>query len=219
MAAYHDQPAPRSADSTTTLTGTEYRDLVQRRAAALHVSGCRRGDTIWLSNRPEFHVADVAAAHLGVASSRSIPRTPPSRPPMSSRRRGASARDRVGIPGEGAVRRNMPAPSNRAGQPQPPESRDDSSPREPHRLRALKQAHGCLAVGEIVGCGLSGDGPTRVSLVGGAFWVLGRRAWSSLTSTGPGCWVADAEPVGRLGVSAGLDGVSYLPRGGLLDGK
>ena len=68
-------------------------------------------------------------------------------------------------------------------------------------------------MGEIVGCGLEWRRADSCVVGGGAFWVLGRGALSSLTSTGAGCWVAVAEPVGRLGVSAGLDGVSYLPRG------
>lgn len=37
-------------------------------AAGLVGLGCERGDTTdcWLTNRPEFHVAEIAAAHLGV---------------------------------------------------------------------------------------------------------------------------------------------------------
>ncbi len=37
--------------------------------AGLHGIGVRRGDTValWLSNRPEFHVADTAAMQLGAA--------------------------------------------------------------------------------------------------------------------------------------------------------
>ena len=48
----------------------EYRDRVHQTAAGLAGLGLARGDVMacWLGNRPEFHVADTAAMHLGAAS-------------------------------------------------------------------------------------------------------------------------------------------------------
>lgn len=68
--AHGPRPALTGEDATTEWTWEDYRHLVHRCAAGLDALGCRRGDTMacWLSNRPEFHVADTAAAHLGVAA-------------------------------------------------------------------------------------------------------------------------------------------------------
>jgi long-chain acyl-CoA synthetase len=65
-----DQPALRTPDGSTTLTWTDYAEQVRAFAAGLHGIGVRRGDTVafWMSNRPEFHVADAAALHLGAAA-------------------------------------------------------------------------------------------------------------------------------------------------------
>jgi long-subunit acyl-CoA synthetase (AMP-forming) len=62
-----DQPALSAADGSVRWTWQEYGELVQRCAAGLAALGCGRGDAVacWLANRPEFHVADTAAAHLG----------------------------------------------------------------------------------------------------------------------------------------------------------
>jgi long-chain acyl-CoA synthetase len=48
----------------------EYRDRVQQAAAGLAGLGLGHGDVMacWLGSRPEFHVADTAAMHLGAAS-------------------------------------------------------------------------------------------------------------------------------------------------------
>jgi long-subunit acyl-CoA synthetase (AMP-forming) len=48
----------------------EYRERVRETAAGLAGLGLRRGDVMacWLGNRPEFHIADTAAIHLGAAS-------------------------------------------------------------------------------------------------------------------------------------------------------
>ena len=43
----------------------------------------------WLTNRPEFHAADIGAALLGAASFSIYPPTPSNRPPTSCRTRGA----------------------------------------------------------------------------------------------------------------------------------
>jgi long-chain acyl-CoA synthetase len=49
------------------ITWGEYGDRVRRLAAGLHTLGLRRGDTLalMLINRPEFHLVDAAAMHLG----------------------------------------------------------------------------------------------------------------------------------------------------------
>jgi len=49
------------------ITFGEYGERVRRYAGALHGLGVRRGDTVgfMLSNRPEFHLLDTAAMHLG----------------------------------------------------------------------------------------------------------------------------------------------------------
>jgi long-chain acyl-CoA synthetase len=62
-----DEPALRTKDGDVELTWGEYADRVRRIAAGLHRLGLRRGDTLalMLTNRPEFHLADAAAMHLG----------------------------------------------------------------------------------------------------------------------------------------------------------
>ncbi|MCH5642722.1 long-chain fatty acid--CoA ligase [Gordonia sp. ABSL49_1] len=59
--------AIRTSDGTTALTWREYGLRVRRVAAGLAALGVGRGDTvgIMLTNRPEFHVVDAAAMHLG----------------------------------------------------------------------------------------------------------------------------------------------------------
>jgi len=66
-AARRDETALRTRGGATSVTWGEYAARVERAAAALHRLGLRRGDTLalMLSNRPEFHVADAAAMHLG----------------------------------------------------------------------------------------------------------------------------------------------------------
>jgi long-chain acyl-CoA synthetase len=62
-----DALAVRSADGATELTYAQLRDEVERVARGLHRLGVRAGDTVALMmvNRPEFHVVDLAAIHLG----------------------------------------------------------------------------------------------------------------------------------------------------------
>jgi long-subunit acyl-CoA synthetase (AMP-forming) len=57
-------------DGAATLTWAQYASQVRALAAALHAHGVRSGETVALmmANRPDFHVADTAAMHLGVAS-------------------------------------------------------------------------------------------------------------------------------------------------------
>jgi acyl-CoA synthetase (AMP-forming)/AMP-acid ligase II len=68
-AAHASEPALRTPDGAITWTWSEYAERVNAAAAGLHGIGVRRGDTValWLSNRPEFHVADTAATQLGAA--------------------------------------------------------------------------------------------------------------------------------------------------------
>ncbi|MBJ7328290.1 MAG: long-chain fatty acid--CoA ligase [Solirubrobacteraceae bacterium] len=62
-----DRPALRTTDATTSLTWAQYRDAVRETAARLAGLGVEPGDTVALmmGNRPEFHVVDTAALHLG----------------------------------------------------------------------------------------------------------------------------------------------------------
>jgi long-subunit acyl-CoA synthetase (AMP-forming) len=75
-ARFEDTAGRRATDTALrTLDGREctwheYRARVRDTAAGLAGLGLGRGDVIacWLGNRPEFHVADTAALHLGAAS-------------------------------------------------------------------------------------------------------------------------------------------------------
>ncbi len=62
-----DQVALRSFGSDIAITFAEYAQRVRAIATGLHALGVRRGDTvgIMLVNRPEFHLVDMAAIHLG----------------------------------------------------------------------------------------------------------------------------------------------------------
>jgi long-chain acyl-CoA synthetase len=62
-----DAVALRTRGGELEVTWREYDARVRRVAAGLHALGLRRGDTlaIMLTNRPEFHVVDSAAMHLG----------------------------------------------------------------------------------------------------------------------------------------------------------
>jgi long-chain acyl-CoA synthetase len=62
-----DELALRSADASTRLTWTAYAESARAAAAGLAGLGVGHGDTVacWLTNRPEFHVADAAALQLG----------------------------------------------------------------------------------------------------------------------------------------------------------
>jgi len=59
--------AVRTPNGSLELTYAQLRDEVERVARGLHRLGVRRGDTVALMmvNRPEFHVVDLAAIHLG----------------------------------------------------------------------------------------------------------------------------------------------------------
>ena len=62
-----DRVAVRTLDDSTSLTFAQLRDRVDALAAGLAGLGVGRGDSValMLSNRPEFHVADLAAMTLG----------------------------------------------------------------------------------------------------------------------------------------------------------
>jgi long-chain acyl-CoA synthetase len=66
-ARHAGEVALRTADGAVELTWAQYRDRVEHAARGLHALGVRRGDTVAmrLPNHPDFHVADVAALHLG----------------------------------------------------------------------------------------------------------------------------------------------------------
>jgi len=66
-ARHADQIALRTANGSVELTFAEYAARVRRIAAGLAALGVRRGDTVGLlmANRPEFHLCDTAAIHLG----------------------------------------------------------------------------------------------------------------------------------------------------------
>jgi long-chain acyl-CoA synthetase len=76
-AARANYPALRTHKGEIAWTWADYRAGVRECAAGLAGLGCTRGDTLgcWLTNRPEFHVADIAAAHLAVASFSVHPRS------------------------------------------------------------------------------------------------------------------------------------------------
>ncbi len=66
-AAHPDRVAVRTKDDEVSLTWSELRDRVDALAGGLAELGVRRGDTValMLTNRPEFHVADLAVMALG----------------------------------------------------------------------------------------------------------------------------------------------------------
>ena len=66
-AAKPDLVALRDHENTTVVTWREYATRVRNVAAGLASLGVARGDTvaIMLTNRPEFHIADLGALHLG----------------------------------------------------------------------------------------------------------------------------------------------------------
>src|SRR5207249_851258 len=62
-----DRVALRSADGAVSITWAQYAERARRIAGGLAALGVRRGDTVALmtTNRPEFHLCDTAAFHLG----------------------------------------------------------------------------------------------------------------------------------------------------------
>ena len=66
-AARADEVALRTKGGEIEITWGEYAERVRQIAAGLHKLGLRRGDpmALMLTNRPEFHLLDAAAMHLG----------------------------------------------------------------------------------------------------------------------------------------------------------
>src|SRR5215213_10414805 len=64
-----DRVAIRTKDDAVSLTWAQLRDRVDALAGGLAGLGVGRGDTValMLGNRPEFHIADLAAMTLGAA--------------------------------------------------------------------------------------------------------------------------------------------------------
>jgi long-subunit acyl-CoA synthetase (AMP-forming) len=62
-----DREALRTLDGSVSITWGEYAERVRNAAGGLAALGLEKGDTmaLMLSNRPEFHIADAAAMHLG----------------------------------------------------------------------------------------------------------------------------------------------------------
>ena len=62
-----DRTAVRTQDGSTEINWGDYNARVKKAAAGLASLGLKKGDTIALMmiNRPEFHIADAAAMHLG----------------------------------------------------------------------------------------------------------------------------------------------------------
>ncbi|HEX2358343.1 MAG TPA: AMP-dependent synthetase/ligase [Solirubrobacterales bacterium] len=69
VASRADQRALRSADGSVDWSWAEYAERACAAGGGLAGLGVGRGDTValWLTNRPEFHVADVGAMLLGAA--------------------------------------------------------------------------------------------------------------------------------------------------------
>jgi long-subunit acyl-CoA synthetase (AMP-forming) len=67
VARYPDELALRTVSGAVTITWGDYAGRVRQIAAGLAGLGVSRGDTVALmmTNRPEFHLADTAALHLG----------------------------------------------------------------------------------------------------------------------------------------------------------
>ncbi|MFI6095698.1 AMP-dependent synthetase/ligase [Lentzea sp. NPDC051213] len=65
--AHPGKVALRTADDAVAITWAGYAERVRRIAEGLHALGVRRGDAvaIMMTNRPEFHLVDCAALHLG----------------------------------------------------------------------------------------------------------------------------------------------------------
>src|SRR6266536_5073188 len=70
VARHEDEPALATPDGATSWTWGEYGRQAAAAATALAALGVGRGSVIacWLTNRPEFHAADIGAALLGAAS-------------------------------------------------------------------------------------------------------------------------------------------------------
>src|SRR5213593_2603622 len=70
VAEYEHEPALRTPDGAVAWTWGEYGRAAAAAAAGLAALGVGCGSVVacWLTNRPEFHAADMGAALLGAAS-------------------------------------------------------------------------------------------------------------------------------------------------------
>src|SRR5512132_307029 len=70
VAEYEHEPALQTPDGTVAWTWGEYGRQAAAAAAGMAALGVGRGSVVacWLTNRPEFHAADMGAALLGAAS-------------------------------------------------------------------------------------------------------------------------------------------------------
>jgi long-chain acyl-CoA synthetase len=70
VTAYEQEPALQTPDGSVSWTWGEYGCQAAAAAAGLASLGVGRGSVVacWLTNRPEFHAADMGAALLGAAS-------------------------------------------------------------------------------------------------------------------------------------------------------
>jgi long-chain acyl-CoA synthetase len=70
VAEYEHEPALQTPDGSLSWTWGDYGRAAAAAAAGLDGLGVQRGDVVacWLTNRPEFHAADMGATLLGAAS-------------------------------------------------------------------------------------------------------------------------------------------------------
>ncbi len=125
-AANHpDIVAVRSADDTISLTWPELLSRVDALAGGLAKLGVQRGDTvaIMLGNRPEFHLADLAAVTLGATPFSIYTTYPAEEIEYLIRGRGQPAGHRgADLPARGSRGPEEPARArarNRGGRPRP----------------------------------------------------------------------------------------------------
>ena len=111
-----DKVAIRTEGDELSITWGEYAERVEKIAAGLAKLGLKRGDTVgvMLSNRPEFHLVDTAAMHLGATPYSVYNTYSPSRSSTSSRTRRTTiviteqALPRHDPEGQGGVRERQP---------------------------------------------------------------------------------------------------------------
>ena len=102
---FPDRVAVRTKDDEISLTWGELRERVDALAGGLAALGVQRGDTValMLSNRPEFHLADLAVMSLGAVPFSIYLTSAPEQIAYVVRGRGREGRDRRGgVPREAA---------------------------------------------------------------------------------------------------------------------
>ena len=93
-----DRVAFRTKDDSVSLTWGRLRDRVDALAGGLDKLGVKRGDTVALmfGNRPEFHLADLAAMTLGATPVLDLPDLHARPDPVHRLRRRREGRDHRG---------------------------------------------------------------------------------------------------------------------------